>query len=615
MLPASVCSALVLGLGSTPLAGAHEGEAEAAADAQLERSALGDEHASEHLAGARRARRADFDGGPTPANAETGGSARRVGRWGSDYFRLPNFAIHAVMLPTGKVLFWGYPPEPIEGGQRPNGGEAALWDPTLGSGPDSLTEVDPPLVDPDGPGPLAEIRAPLYCSGQTLLPSGAVLAAGGNLVWPGSDPADPYSDYVGADIVYTFDPYKEQWIAQARMAGGRWYPSQVRLADGRTAILGGYSEAAPGGTYNDTAEVFQPPSAPGGLGRIDLVGAGPQFQTALYPHLNTLPNGRVLLSGPAAGDFALLDFPPQGEASVEEIPSPPDLANRIGGNAVPRPAGPRGSWEVTQLGGIDDKAAANPDSPAAERRYDALGTSVTTDGRSGSSRMDATLPSARSYGNAVMLPDGSMVEVGGGAGRTPREGNYDVVPEDKRVEVYEPKKRSWTLGPSQREFRAYHSVALLLPDGRVFSAGDDYHPVEPIDGSPGYYRASRTDTAEIYRPAYLYAKGRRPRITRSPRRLGYRERFSVDAAGGKAVRAVLMAPSATTHGADMGQALIPLKRKRGGPGPASTLSFRSPPSARVASPGPYMLFLLSKSGKPSIARWVRLDPDAPRRGH
>ncbi len=48
---------------------------------------------------------------------------------------LPNFAIHAIMMPTGKVLFWGYPPTP-EGGVRPNRGEAAIWDPRLGTGPE-----------------------------------------------------------------------------------------------------------------------------------------------------------------------------------------------------------------------------------------------------------------------------------------------------------------------------------------------------------------------------------------------------------------------------------------------------------------------------------------------
>jgi len=589
-------------------ASAHEGHLHTTK--AMERSALGLEHAAEHFLPKQR-RRAEPDGGPTAPNAVAGGDPAEVGRWSGDYFTLPNYAIHAVMLPTGKVLFWGYPPEPIEGGQRANSGEAALWDPKLGTGPESMKEVDPPLVDPDGAGPLDEVRAPLYCSGQTLLPSGAVLAAGGNLIWPGADPDDGYGDYAGADIVYTFDPYAETWVAQARMSGGRWYPSQVRLADGRTAILGGFDENAPGGSYADTVEIFTPANEPEGLGQISAAGGGPQFLSALYPHLTTMPNGRVLMSGPAEGDYALLDFPAGRAASITDLPPTPDGVNRIGGNAVPRPAGPKGTWQVTQLGGIEDTAPANPGAPPDQLRYDAMATSVTTDGKSGQTRVDAALPSGRAYANAVLLPDRSIVQIGGGNGRNPIEGNYDAVEADKRVQVLDPETNTWTLGPSQREFRTYHSVAVLLPDGRVFSAGDDYHSVEAIAESPGYYRSSRTDTAEIYEPAYLFAKGERPKIKRAPKRVGYDTDFSVTIRGGKATEAVLMAPGATTHGADMGQAMVPLKQRPapvGGKRKKGTrvLRFRTPANPKVATPGPYMLFAMSRTGKPSVARWVFL---------
>ena len=65
----------------------------------------------------------------------------------------------------------------------------------------------------------------------------------------------------------------------------------------------------------------------------------------------------------------------------------------------------------------------------------------------------------------------------------------------------------------------------------------------------------------------------------------------------------------------MGQTLVPLKRRRGGRAagrPGTELAFRSPPNARVATPGPYMLFVLSRTGKPSVARWVMLGPTSKR---
>lgn len=58
----------------------------------------------------------------------------------------------------------------------------------------------------------------------------------------------------------------------------------------------------------------------------------------------------------------------------------------------------------------------------------------------------------------------------------------------------------------------------------------------------------------------------------------------------------------------MSQRLVPLKlnRKRSGQG----LELVAPPSATVAPPGFYMLFVLNRKGVPSEAEWVGLGSDA-----
>jgi hypothetical protein len=97
----------------------------------------------------------------------------------------------------------------------------------------------------------------------------------------------------------------------------------------------------------------------------------------------------------------------------------------------------------------------------------------------------------RSHHNTVLLPDGSMVTVGGGLGNVDNDKSL-FRSDSLSVELYDPATGAWRQGPAQQEGRAYHSTALLLPDGRVVSAGDDTNG------------GNSTDTGEIYSPPYLF---------------------------------------------------------------------------------------------------------------
>ena len=175
------------------------------------------------------------------------------GAWTTGPFQIPTFAIHSVVLPTGKVLIDpSHPPIP-NSGPRENAGRAAVWDPTKGTGPSAFRSVPPPLIDADGDGDREP--TPVYCSGQTFLPNGELLVAGGNLIWA-STPGDGYDTEAGLNRVLTFNPWTETWHEQPQMSHGRWYPTTAELADGRIAILGGYTEQEPGGIYTDELEVF-----------------------------------------------------------------------------------------------------------------------------------------------------------------------------------------------------------------------------------------------------------------------------------------------------------------------------------------------------------------------
>ena len=170
----------------------------AAAQTPYEIATLGPRHAAEHAA-ARAATPADV----TRRAQLSSGAADVGGRWSASTIPLPTFAINAVMLPTGKVAFWGRPP--LLGGRRENRSQFWLWDPVTGG----LVRRDAPRIDLDGDG-IAETPAPLFCSGQSLLADGQLFVAGGNLGNPdelgGSTP-----EWRGLDRAYTFDPWTETW--------------------------------------------------------------------------------------------------------------------------------------------------------------------------------------------------------------------------------------------------------------------------------------------------------------------------------------------------------------------------------------------------------------------
>ena len=164
---------------------------------RFERATLGPRHAAEHAGERRALRRARAVWRRRPAGerrqlfARAAAASRRaraaaaapadqVGRWDPKRIPFPTYAINVVLMPTGRVLFWGRSPLDPVTQQRVNDTPAYVWDPGKSAG--AFTAVRPPAIDIDGDGDLEE--APLFCSGQSLLPSGEVLATGGTLEYP-----------------------------------------------------------------------------------------------------------------------------------------------------------------------------------------------------------------------------------------------------------------------------------------------------------------------------------------------------------------------------------------------------------------------------------------------
>ena len=413
---------------------------------------------------------------------------------------------------------------------------------------------------------------------------------------------------MGLDKALLFDPASETWTELPRPAlgpgvfNGRWYPTQVLLPNGSTFVISGLTDKAPGGEVNDMHEIYEPPSDAQPLGRFTLLDSPAQRRaTELYPHLFVMPDGQLLMAGPNPEDSALFD--PNSLADPwENLPHLND--QRIGGTAVLLPGDASGSWRVAAIGGREyDPEGGPPAIPATGNEQIDLSPSIASPDWS---PFPANLI-PRSYPNTVLLPDKSLVTIGGDSRVIEKDDqNNDIwPPPERRVELYDPVTNSWRLGPHQVEARMYHSTGLLLPDGRVLSTGDDLNPLlaEPWTRA----QSSPDDTGEIYSPPYLFTGKPRPAISSAPTAVRWDVPFGVQVAG-DVDEAVLIAPAAVTHANDMNQRLVPLLTVAEHANAGVTL--KSPPSANVAPPGWYMLFLVN-DGVPSIAKWVRLDGAAP----
>src|SRR5262249_26366626 len=136
--------------------------------------------------------------------------------------------------------------------------------------------------------------------------------------------------------------------------------------------------------------------------------------------------------------------------------------------------------------------------------------------------------------NAVLLPDGKILVIGG-----QRNGKWAADPGAVlEAEMYDPSTNTWTPAAPMMFPRQYHSIAVLLPDGRVLPAGG----VDPSPGAP--QRDQRA--MEMFNPPYL-AIGVRPTITTAPGSAAYGASFDVDTPDAARIDAVaLLRPASVT---------------------------------------------------------------------
>jgi len=500
------------------------------------------------------------------------------GQWEVLPFLSGVLAIHAATLHTGKVLFFaGTGNNPVRDA-APDFGDVAkgLWTSVVWdhAAPDGSNFAHPATIARDNGRPFD-----FFCGGDTFDADGRVFSAGGNLAYN-------HGNNLGQKETALFDPATEQWSRRASMKVGRWYPTLLTLADGRILAVSGKNDTTGElnrhiEIYDVAADAWQPLTEPqGGF-------AGLPF----YAHLFLMADGRIFFSGGRMDDGSPLP------AGILDLTSTPVGFQPIA--SMVTPAMRNQSSSVLLPPAQDQKVMIIGGGPEDETTT-ATGCTEQISLAAGPNTFHLAMPLSlpRMHLNAVLLPDRTVL-VSGGAIKHEAE-KQKPVPR-LQAEIYHPDTDTWTPAATAAVSRMYHSVALLLPDGTVVTACGNPPPYG--NQVPWMEQPNEELKLEIFRPPYLFA-GPRPPLPSAQAEWHYGTTVTIDTPDPSAILwAELIRPGVTTHAFDNAQRLIdlPITARAAG-----DLSVATPPTATLAPPGWYMLFLIDRGRIPSDAAWIHL---------
>lgn len=433
------------------------------------------------------------------------------------------------------------------------------------------------------------VKSDIFCSAGVTLPdkAGRQLNIGG---WAGASTYGVrlYTPSGSPGVAGTTD-WQEN-VNEVSLLAGRWYPSAMIMTNGSVLVLGGEigSNSAP----TPSCEILPPPK--GGYAKY-LDWLDRTDPDNLYPFMWVLPSGGIFVV--YYNEARIID-----EVTFDTIKTLPNLPGSVNnflagrtypleGTGVMFPQYPPYSDPVTVLvcGGSSNGAAYAIDN-CVSTQPEVASPSWTLE----------RMPSQRVMSCICALPDGTYLILNGAQEGVAGFGlatdpNYNAV-------LYDPSKpvnSRMSIMATTIVARLYHSEAILLPDGRVLVSGSD-----PEDGThPEEYRV------EVFNPPYTLSGATAPSFTITNTDWAYGATVSITAkiptGNLAAVRVSMMAAVSSTHGNSMGQRTLFLTVSCSGSAGAATCQLKTPPSAHVAPPGWYQIFVLD-GAMPGHSNWVRV---------
>ena len=408
----------------------------------------------------------------------------------------PLVAVHAALLPDGRVLSYGSKND----GQQTGSDRLDLWDNAgvLDTGHNQLANTS---------------GTDLFCGSQLLLPPSDTTTVP-SLFMAGGD------NYNGTTTSNTGNNNSNVWSSASRsltrgsdMTRSRWYSSSVTLINGETYIQGGT-----GGT--DRPEVRSAAGSFRSLTSVDTSTLG-----YMYPRNFVQADGRV--------------FGFDSNGAMYWVST--------GGTGILSAAGTFAS----QYASADNAAAMFRPGRILAFGGNSNGA-IVIDVTSGTPVVTATqsMQAQRRLVSATLLPTGDVLATGGSpVWNSPTNASLNA-------EIWNPASGQWTVGANAARPRLYHSNALLLPDATVLVTGGGAAYAGAVK-SPA---DNELNAQIYYPPYLFTAQGQaavRPVIQSAPTWLDIGKTFAVTT-DSPVSRVVLIKTGSSTHNFNMEQRFIEL---------------------------------------------------------
>lgn len=464
-----------------------------------------------------------------------------VGKWGPT-IGFPLVPSAVALLPGNKLLAWSADQNLAFGNGTKSVTQTAILNLTTGK----VTQVT-----------ISNTHHDMFCPGVAILANGDIMVTGG----------------LSNRQTSIYHPATNSWTAGPQMNVGRGYQGMTLLPDGQAFVLGGSWSGALGGKLG---EVWSPT---GGWRELPGVPATPMYTAdpqGVYRADNhgwfiATSGGRVFQAGPSK---QMNWITTSGPGSITPAGLRGTSADAMNGNAVSYDVG-----KVITMGG----APAYENSTATNRAYE-----IDISTASAKVTQVGSMNYPRAFANSVVLPDGNVVTVGGQTYAVPFSDRDSVL----NAELWNPGTGTFSIMAPEAVPRNYHSAAILLPDGRVFSGGG---------GLCGSCATNHPD-GQIFSPPYLFnADGTlrtRPVIEAAPATAAPGQTISVTT-GSPVSSFSMVRYGEATHTVDNDQRRIPLSIVSAA---GDTYKLAIPSDPGIALPGPYMLFALDSRGTPSVAK-------------